>query len=156
MKTDKDEKLKALLKKAGSDKPAEGFTDSIMQIIEADAAREAALRSVLKQHPAEGPSFDFTANVMRGLNTQRKPLVIQPVISKRAWYAISAVFALLLAVAFWAGKSSPQTMADNDQITHWVKQIQAIPPTLVLYIVLGAILLIADYWLSGRSKAAAH
>ncbi|MFD2873169.1 hypothetical protein ACFS5N_11855 [Mucilaginibacter ximonensis] len=153
MKADKDEKLKALLKQAGSDKPAERFTDSVMQIIEADAAREAALRSVLKQHFAEGPSFDFTANVMRGLNTQRKPVVIKPVISKRAWYAIWAVLAVMLIVAFLAGGTNQQAVVDNSEISHLVNQLQTVSPTVVLAFVLAAILLLGDYWFSERRKA---
>jgi len=153
MRAYKDDKLKALLKQAGTDKPAEGFTDAVMQLIEADAAREAALKSLLKQHPAEGPSFDFTAAVMRQVGVRRQPLVIKPIITKKAWFAIAAVFTLFLIIAFLPGKADSHAIAENSRLTLLINKVQLIPSTLVLAVVLGAILLIGDYLFSGREKA---
>ena len=153
MRAYKDDKLKALLKQACTDKPAEGFTDAVMPLIEADVAREAALKSLLKQHPAEGPSFDFTAAVMRQVGARRQPLVIKPIITKKAWFAIAAVFTLFLIIAFLPGKADSHAIAENSRLTLLINKVQLIPSTLVLAVVLGAILLIGDYLFSGREKA---
>ncbi|HWZ36561.1 MAG TPA: hypothetical protein VNW51_10395 [Mucilaginibacter sp.] len=152
MKADKDNKLRTLLKQAGPDQPAESFTDSVIQMIEADAVREAALKSLLKQHIAEGPSYDFTAAVMRQVTAQRKTLVIKPIITRKAWYAISAVFILFLIIAFLPGNADPNTITKSNRLTMLVDKVQFIPSTLVLAAVLGAILLIADYLFSQRRK----
>lgn len=154
MKSDTEKKLKALLKRAGNDKPAGDFTDVVMQIIEADAARENVLKSLLKRQPVEGPSFDFTANVMRQVGARQKPLVVNPVIPKKAWYVIGTFFTLCLIAAFWAGKANSQAIADGgSKITGLVNHLQAISPAVALSMVLVAILLIGDYWFSRRKKA---
>jgi len=151
---DKNDKLKQLLKQAGADKPAEGFTDSIMSIIEADVAREAALKTLLKQQPAEGPSFDFTASVMRQVSAQRKPLIFQPIISKKAWYVIATVFMLMIAASFVGSESSRlQDISGNSRITSIMNEIHVIPAIYVLAAVSVAILLLGDYLLTQRKKA---
>lgn len=145
MRADKDDKLKALLKQAGTDKPTEGFTNSVMQMVEADAAREAALQSILKKHPVEGPSFDFTASVMRQITAKHKPLVIQPIITKKAWFVIAAMFTLFLIIAFLPGRVNTNAVAENSRLTMLINKVQFIPSAVVLAIVLGAILMIGDY-----------
>lgn len=150
----KDDKLKQLLKQAGTDKVADGFTGSVMNIIEADNLRETALQSLLKQHPAEGPSFDFTASVMRQVSAQRKPLVIQPIITKKAWYVIASVFVLFILIAFATSSKPAATNAIGDShITSLVNQLQVIPGTAVLGLVAMAVLLLGDYLIGQRGKA---
>jgi hypothetical protein len=153
----KDDKLKQLLKQAGTDKPADNFTELVMNIIEADAARETALKSVLKQHPAEGPSFDFTASVMRQVSAQRKPLVIQPIITKKAWYAIASVFMLFVLIAFAMSlKPVRVDLAGSSRISSIVDQLQIIPGPVVLGLVAIAMLLLGDYLIGQRRKAMLH
>lgn len=149
----KDDKFKQLLKQAGTDKPAENFTESVMNIIEADTLRETALQSLLKQHPAEGPSFDFTASVMRQVSAQRKPLVIQPIITKKAWFAIASVFVLFVLIAFvTSSKPATANVVGDSRITSLVNQLQVIPGTAVLGLVAMAVLLLGDYLIGQRGE----
>lgn len=153
MKADKNDKLKTLLKQTGTDQPAEGFTESVMNIIEADAVRETALKSLLKQHPAEGPSFDFTALVMRQISDQPKPLVVQPIIPRKAWFAIAAMITIFLSViAFSPSQVNTDPLAGDKHITMLIDQLQAIPSTYVLAVVVIAGLLLADYLITQRNR----
>jgi hypothetical protein len=98
MKASKEDNFSKLLKHVGSDQPAGDFTAAVMNIIEADAAHEIALHSLLKQHPAEGPAFNFTTGVMAQISTKPRAMVFQPIISKKAWYGISVFFGTILMV----------------------------------------------------------
>ncbi|GAA4094109.1 hypothetical protein [Mucilaginibacter panaciglaebae] len=155
MQTDKDDKLKQLLKQADADKTAEGFTESVMKMIEGDTVRETTLKVLLKQHPAEGPSFDFTAAVMRQINVNPKPFTIRPIITKKAWYVITAVFTLTVLTIVVLPDAAPSNAAVGDSsITSVINQLQAVPATYVLAAVAVAVLLLGDYLLTQRSKKA--
>lgn len=155
MKADKNDKLKQLLKQAGTDQPAEGFTKAVMNIIEAEAVQEATIKSLLKQHPVEGPSFEFTASVMRQIPTEHKPLIIQPIITKNAWYAITAVFTLMIVASFAiSGTGKLDEVEGNNRISSIIDQLQAVPATYVMGVVAVAILLWGDYLIMQRKKAA--
>ena len=155
MRANKKDKLKNLLKQAGSDQVAEGFTDSIMNIIEADVMQEAALRSLLKQHPAEGPAFNFTAGVMAKINVKAKPFTVQPIITKRGWYVIATVFALFIFIAVASPNPGDSNGVGNSPITSLINQIEAIPATFVLAIAAIAVLLTADYLFTRCAKKTA-
>lgn len=150
----KDDKLQQLLKQAGTDQPADDFTQSIMNIIEADAVQETALKAVLKQHPAEGPSFDFTAEVMRQVSAQRKPLVIQPIITKTAWYIIAGVSAVFVLIAFAMSlKPMDVDLTNSNRISSIINKIQVIPSSLVVALVAIAMVLLGDYMINQQKKA---
>ncbi|WP_214072882.1 hypothetical protein [Mucilaginibacter sp. dw_454] len=153
MKAKREDMFKNLLKQAGADEAAEGFTDAVMNMIEADAVQEIALKSLLKQHPAEGVSFDFTAAVMRQIGTARKPLVVQPVISKKAWFGIAGFFAaiLLLLIGLSGSKTTDSRPVDNIG-TVITRYVAAMPTVYVIAAAIIAILFLADYFFTSRTK----
>lgn len=156
MKADKKDRLKNLLKQAGTDQPAGGFTDSVMNIIETDAVHEAALKALLKQHPAEGPAFNFTTGVMAQVNVKATPAAFQPIISKKGWYAVGAVMmALILIIIATSNSGNVSTTGGNSYTSIVLKYIEAIPTMYALAIVAGAILFLADYLFTQRAEKTA-
>ncbi|MDB5155833.1 MAG: hypothetical protein JWR50_540, partial [Mucilaginibacter sp.] len=98
MKTNKKDVFKKVLKLAAADTPAANFTESVMDTIEADAVREAALKALLQQPETEGPAFNFTANVMAQITVNDQSVVFKPIITKKVWYGIAAVTLVFLVL----------------------------------------------------------
>lgn len=151
MKADKKDIFKKVIKLGADDQPAANFTSRVMQTIEAEAQHEAALKTLLQQQPAEGPSFSFTANVMAQITAKPQPIVYKPIITKKAWYAIAAiamVFLLLIGVS-----NSPQSGAtDQNKLAAVLKTINAVPQPYLIGIIIAGGLLFADYLITQRKS----
>ncbi|MES2427013.1 MAG: hypothetical protein V4560_08560 [Bacteroidota bacterium] len=149
MKADKKDIFKKVIKLGADDQPVANFTDTVMQTIEAEVEREIALKALLQQQPAEGPSFSFTANVMAQISTKPLSVTYKPIITKKAWYAIIAiamVFLLLIGLS-----NSPQTnTADQNKLAAVLKTINALPPLYLIGIIIAGGLLFADYLITQR------
>ena len=149
MKADKKDIFKKVIKLGADDQPVANFTDRVMQIIEAEAERETALKTLLQQQPAKGPSFSFTANVMAQISTKPLSVTYKPIITKKAWYAIAAVamvFLLLIGVS-----NSPQTGAANqNKLAAALKTINAVPQLYLIGVIIAGGLLFADYLITQR------
>ena len=149
MKADKKDIFKKVIKLGADDQPVANFADTVMQTIEAEVEREIALKALLQQQPAEGPSFSFTANVMAQISTKPLSVTYKPIITKKAWYAIIAVamvFLLLIGLS-----NSPQTnTADQNKLAAVLKTINALPQLYLIGIIIAGGLLFADYLITQR------
>jgi hypothetical protein len=144
MKANKRDGFKKVIKLADEDKPADGFTASVMQFIEADVKTEAALKSLLQREAAVGPAFNFTANIMAQIAVNNQAAVYKPIITKKAWYAIAAVmvtFFMLIALSNQSTKSNTH----QNWIVDAIKYTNAIPPIYLMAFVIAVVLLFADY-----------
>lgn len=150
MKADKKDKFKNLLKLTADEQPSAGFTASIMQAIEADVQREAALKAILQKEEAVGPSFSFTANVMAGIKASQPKYVYKPIISRKAWYGIAAIFTVLVALAMLPGPAQ-HTATSQGSLATLIGYTYAIQPIYCFVFVIIVALLMADY-LVGRSR----
>lgn len=150
MKANKKDVLKHVLKLA-ADKPTVDFTGSVMEIIEADAAREAALKSLLQQPTTDGPAFNFTASVMAQITSKNQSVVFKPIITKKAWYVIGAVVMLFLLL-IGLSNSSAHTITDQSRLNSLLKQIDHLPSIYLMAIITVGVLLFIDYLFTQRTS----
>lgn len=153
MKANKKNIFKKVIKLAADQNPYANFTNVVMQTIEADLQRETALKALLQKDEAVGPSFSFTANVMAGIKTTKPKFVYQPIISKKAWYAIAALLLIFIAVVCLTGPAGNPKAAGTNRINFLIGYITQIPLIYIMAAVVGAALLITDY-LVNRAKVA--
>lgn len=128
------------------------FTQSVMQIVEADAAQELALKKVLQRHPAEGPAMDFTANIMAQINAKPAAKVYGPIIARKVWYGIAAMVAVFIALLQFTDPAA-ETVAEAGRLTAAMEYISVIPAVYVLALVVIGGLLLIDYLISFYSKS---
>lgn len=159
MAAKKKEKLKMLLQKVEPDTPASDFMEQVMKEISTDACMEIpiniALQGLLKQHGMASLSADFTEQVMDRIEALPVKKQDQPIISRRAGFAIAASFLLfsLLLFLFTGNTASPSKSPD---VYHLIGQFGKVTqqlqvngsPSLYLMVVLMlGILLGLDYYL---------
>ena len=78
------------------------FTNEVMeQVFRLELKEEKAMTSFFQKHILEEPSSEFTSKVMSGLPQNSPTFVYQPVIGKKAWYFITAVFITLVIYIFF-------------------------------------------------------
>jgi len=154
MKANKKDVFKRVLKLAPADKSAVDFTGSVMEMIEADAAREAALKSLLQQPTTDGPAFNFTASVMAQITAKNQPVVFRPIITKKAWYAISAV-AMLFLLLIGFSNSPAHTVTDQSRVADLLKQVDHLPSIYLMAIIAVGVLLFIDYLFTQRKAKTA-
>lgn len=75
--------------KKGIEKPSLDFSKNLMSQIDKE---EMSLSRVLQKHGELNPSISFTADLMGQLEGLSPKRPYQPVISKKIWYGIAAVF----------------------------------------------------------------
>lgn len=106
---------------------------------EKDILKEAVVSDFKK----ETPSFDFTDKVMQKIeHSFEHPTVAQPLISKKAWLIMLAVFVGLLVISFIS--DSVQTINFNN---NWMKTIKSIhwsdyKMTLKLFVSISTVLVL--------------
>jgi hypothetical protein len=149
MKADKKDIFKKVIKLGADDQPVANFTDTVMQTIEVEVEREIALKALLQQQPAEGPSFSFTANVMAQISTKPLSVTYKPIITKKAWYAIIAV-AMVFLLLIGLSNSSQTNTADQNKLAAVLKTINALPQLYLIGIIIAGGLLFADYLITQR------
>ncbi|TSJ43363.1 hypothetical protein FO440_03985 [Mucilaginibacter corticis] len=151
MKANKKDVFKRVLKLAPADRPAADFTGSVMEMIEADAAREAALKSLLQQPTTEGPAFNFTASVMAQITAKNQPVIFKPIITPKAWYGIGAV-AMLFLLLIGLSNSPAHTVTDQSRVADLLKQIDHLPSIYFMAIIAVGMLLFIDYLFTQRTS----
>jgi hypothetical protein len=151
MKADKRDNFKKVIKLGADDIPVANFTDMVMNTIEAEVEREVALKALLQRQPAEGPSFSFTVNVMAQINAGARPVVYQPIITKKAWYGIAAVAMVFLLLIGLSNSPQANTTTTN-KMADLVKTVNTIPQIYLIGIILVGALLFADYLITQRTK----
>ena len=76
------------------------FTSNLMDKINAE---ETALSNVLSKHGSVSTSPDFTAQLMGQLEGKSPAIPYTPVISKRTWIGIAAMFIGLISLTLFSG-----------------------------------------------------
>lgn len=106
-----EKKDKNILKK-GLMETKSDFTSNLMDQINAE---EKALSNVLSSDGKLETSPDFTALLMEKLEGKSPALVYKPVISKKVWYALAAVFVGVVGlVVFFGSTGSEKAHFDID------------------------------------------
>ena len=103
MSKNKDEHIKDFININSIDKAPVNFTSKVMQDVfmssNEEALKSKELNSLLKRTAIEKPSYDFVANIMDQVAIQ-KEIQYKPLISKKAWFIISATIVVLLLSVF--------------------------------------------------------
>jgi hypothetical protein len=154
MTADKKDRFKKIIKLAADENPAVDFTASVMKTIEADLQRETALKALLQQEAAVGPAFNFTANIMAQIAANKQAAVYKPIITRKAWYGFAAMMVVLFLLLF-AANTSTQNIAHKNRIVDTINYTHTIPPIYLMALVIVAVLLFADYFLT-RLKDKTH
>lgn len=94
-----EENKKEILKK-GLMKTDTDFTSNLMNKINSE---ETALSNVLSKHGSVSTSPDFTAQLMGQLEGKSPAVPYTPVISKRTWIGIAAMFIGLICLTLFSG-----------------------------------------------------
>jgi hypothetical protein len=145
MKADKKDTFKKVVKLAADENPVVDFTMSVMQIIEDDLQHEAALKVLLQKEEAIGPSFNFTAKVMAGINASRPQFVYKPIITKKGWYGIASMIMVFIAISIASNTSAASSSASQTRMKFFVDYIAQIPITYLMAMAVVVLLLAADY-----------
>ncbi|SHG46900.1 hypothetical protein [Pedobacter caeni] len=159
MAAKKKENLKMLLQKMEPDAPASDFMALVMKEISTDTNLEVPinipLQNLLKQHGVASLSADFTNQVMDRIELLPLKKQEQPIISKRAGFAIVAsfLFISLLFFLFTENTSTPSTSTNayhlTDQFSKVTEQLQVngSPSLYLIVMVMLGVLLGLDYYL---------
>lgn len=103
MSKNKDEHIKDFININSIDKAPVNFTSKVMQDVfmssNEEALKSKELNSLLKRTAIEKPSYDFVTNIMDQVAIQ-KEIQYKPLISKKAWFIISATIVVLLLSVF--------------------------------------------------------
>lgn len=98
-----DEHIKDFININSIDKAPVNFTSKVMQDVfmtsNEEALKSKELNSLLKRTAIEKPSYDFVTNIMDQVAIQ-KEIQYKPLISKKAWFIISATIVVLLLSVF--------------------------------------------------------
>jgi hypothetical protein len=103
-----DAKMDKLIRESlGFEKSPDGFTDKIMQHIEAvDQKEEKALSSLMGKYVVDSPSPDFTKKVMAGLQASTSINVNPVIIGKKAWFFIYAAITAFVIYIIASGSKA--------------------------------------------------
>src|SRR4051812_32828729 len=102
MEEDQEDLFKKIIQQSEPEQTASDFTQNIMKMVQAEElVRQAALRTLLVTNGADKPSFSFERKVMSQIIPVAKS-VEKPIISTNTWYAIAAVFALIIGYSIFA------------------------------------------------------
>lgn len=97
--------LKNIISKNLKVKPSNSFTDKVMKNVTAQAD-EAFLKTAFKANLIYNAPNDFTAKVLQNITQKEQVTAYQPVIGKKVWYILGAIFSLILVLGL---KSSTKT-----------------------------------------------
>lgn len=128
-----EKKDKDILKK-GLMETKPDFTSSLMNQINAE---DIAMKNVLSEHASLNPSADFTANLMSKLEGKVPAKVYTPVISKRAWAAIAAVFVGIIVLSVSVSQQSPTETVIDLNIDDMSKKLTSFFSNMSMIMYLG-------------------
>ena len=159
MAAKKKEKLKMLLQKVEPDAPAADFMEQVMKEISTDASLEIpiniTLQDLLKQHGMAGLSADFTEQVMDRIEALPVKKQDQPIISRKAGFAIAASF-LIFSLLLFLFTGNTSTAATSPDAYHLIGkfskvtqqfQVNGSPSLYLIVVLMLGILLGLDYYL---------
>ena len=147
-----EEQKNKLLKK-GLLEPDADFTSKVMNSIDAE---ETVLSNLLAQHGSVAPSSNFTAQLMQQLEGKSPLVPYEPVISKKAWIGIAAVFIGIICFTMFSGTKDPKEILLNDELHQFTMSIDALFsdgsafPYLMLGILILAIGLVIEQKVSAK------
>ena len=155
-----DDKFKKLIQRIDPGGPSAAFTDNIMKVIESqeEFSLDPALLSVLKKELLAGPAFEFSNKLMAAIQP-KTPVVLKPIIPKKAWLIISAiVFSILL----WVLINPPPTVNHKQHHSYFsrfslnvsgaISGIINTSTAILPYLIPLSILLLIDYVLRTRQR----
>lgn len=147
-----EEQKNKLLKK-GLLEPDTDFTSKVMNSIDAE---ETVLSNLLAKHGSVTPSSDFTSQLMQQLEGKSPVAAYAPVISKKAWIGIAAVFIGIICLTIFFGTKDSKEILLNDQLHQFTMHIDALFsdgsafPYLMLGILILSIGLVLEQKLSAK------
>jgi len=159
---EKDDKLKKLIQKAGTESPPPGFTDLVMHSVQLEVQNEMVmssnLKNLLQQISAEKPSADFMKTVIAQVESQAKAqsykVVVEPVISKKVWYIVAAASIAMITLLGFLYNSIGEIPASSSSITGMDKafslvsyNISNLPFAYSMSLIAISSLLFLDYFL---------
>jgi len=154
MSRNKEDVFRELINKADTQQPADDIANLVMQQINAETQDKVvispALKSLLQQHANDVAPVAFTRNVMAQVNPQPVQTAYAPLISKRAWYVAASVLGVLMLLSIWGG-SGDHAFATNLG-GNTIKQINALPSIYIITLTFGALLLVAEHFITNRIK----
>ena len=147
-----EENKKEILKK-GLIKTDPDFTSNLMNKINAE---EAVLSNVLSRHGSVSTSTDFTAQLMSKLEGKTSRAPYTPVISKKVWFGIAAVFIGLISITLFSGTEGSRELgieAGFQSIKNGVDSFLS-NGSIFRYIMLGVLLLSVGFVIEQRVNKA--
>lgn len=165
MENSENDKLKKLIREAGTESPSPDFTEFVMHSIQMEAESEmivsAELKNVLQKITVEKPSVDFTKTVMLRVDAQSKvpsyKIAVEPVISTKVWYMVAAAsvsIIILLGFLYYSlGDISANSPASTrlDGIFSLVSyNVANLPFAYSAALIAISSLLLMDYFLRNR------
>ena len=134
-----EENKKDILKK-GLLKTDADFTSNLMDKINAE---EKALSNVLSKHGAVATSPDFTAQLMSQLEGKSPAVPYTPVISRKVWIGIAAVFIGIICLTFFSGTEGSVDLRMEDGVQRIKNGVSSITSSgaILQYFMIGILML---------------
>lgn len=135
MEENKDNILKKGLLKTDA-----SFTSNLMDKINAE---ESALSNVLARHGQVAVSDEFTVQLMSQLEGKEASIPYKPVISKKAWLGIAAVFIGLISLTLFSGTEETYNLGIENNLQSIKTSIGSLTSSgaTLYYIMFGTLLL---------------
>lgn len=126
--------------KKGLLKTDDSFTSNLMDKINAE---ESALSIVLSRHGQVGVSDEFTAQLMSKLEGKEASISYKPVISKKAWFGIAAVFIGLITLTVFSGSEESYNIDIENNLQSIKTSITSLTSSgaTLYYLMFGTLLL---------------
>ena len=138
-------KIDELLSNLPKDKPAAGFSDSVMKSVfslaEEESVQEISLEKLLGSQAPPKVSMNFSEEIMKNIS---KPLPEKPLVSKWGWAAIVAITLSITGLSFF------YTPQDNLQTIKLNMNFDQIPLVYPLSVFALGVLIFADYFFRNR------
>ncbi len=117
-----DKKIEKMIRESlKPEKAPEGFSDKIMEHIEASERKEEiALSSVVAKYAVESPSADFTSSVMSRIQGAPSIVTNPVIIGKKAW---AVIVALVSAFVYYVISSAESGTAETAAYAEFMESV---------------------------------
>lgn len=134
-----EEQKNKLLKKGILETEAD-FTSNVMNSINSEETR---MSNLLSKYGMVEPSADFTTQLMRQLEGKSPAVPYTPVISKKAWIGIAAVFVGVIILTLFSGTNNPKGTLFDDELNQLTTMLDALfsDGSAFPYLMLGGLIL---------------
>jgi hypothetical protein len=155
MTNQKDDKLRKLLQGVELNKPGSSFTEGVMKEIQSEVVFNPLLKSMLKNTSIEGPSENFTYDIMGQLEVSDFKLADQSIISKKVWLIASVLVVLLVMIALSGQQEnnpsiSPYFNGFRNSLHPILTYLNSIPSITLICLISVSGLLLLDYFLKEK------